>query len=75
MAPFGDPCLLYVAFMFLVLIAKKKSGKSSNSFKTLLNSLNTQEMYDVPFLILSLCTHCPSLLIVTQVIIHPLVFT
>lgn len=34
MAPFGDPYLLYVAFTFLVLIAKKKSGKLSNSFKT-----------------------------------------
>lgn len=58
----------------LVLTEKRNLGNYQTLLKQILYSLlkanpvNTQEMYDVPFLILCLCTHCPSLLIVTQVI-------
>lgn len=65
MAPFYDPCLTHVAFLFLLLTAKKKKKNLGNHqilLKQILDSalkanpLNTHEMYDVPFLILSLCT-------------------
>lgn len=63
MAPFYDPCLIHVAFLFLLLTAKKINlGNHQILLNQILgsplkaNPLNTHEMYDVPFLILSLCT-------------------